>query len=469
MAVSKEKDKSTGGKIKKPGIDNPGYSKGDSQDKEAFKEKNNIWNNQTIDQKAPKVDEKEVKFGDVPFVGSDDAKSLSDIREKFAPNADKPTTASDTKSKKLPEITKGVDPQGLAQMLPSMLSSFGRSRDGMNITIPAARIQIVTDAFAGALIILANKLGYQQVINVMGVALGGDQIDAVLDPPYRPVVFNGIVDMIKAAVLYGPNNLPQPVYNKVTYGKFAPQPLVSAVDVPLLYVKQYYSVAVDPWPGYIEWISPDGKDKVYVKREPKDYPTDSAYEELYNDAEINLSNRMLPYVASNTLTAQIMNQILREQDQFTYTTGMNITIGNGSGGGGNAMQALGQLLGMLQPIVQKFKNGQLMEGVLDKEKNRKAMEKYEKNMGNLNKLEKETSKAFGLNNMGDLQNLQGKLGQFKGGGGGGGGGSGGGAQPPSGGDSSPPPSSNTSPFTPKELSSTSNLLKILANTNPESI
>ena len=42
---------------------------------------------------------------------------VKDARKKFAPNADKPTTASADPSKKLPETVKKVDPQAISAVL----------------------------------------------------------------------------------------------------------------------------------------------------------------------------------------------------------------------------------------------------------------------------------------------------------------------------------------------------------------
>ena len=470
MAVKKEADKNTGGDINNPGPDNPGYSKNDSKDKDAFKDKNNIFNNQTIDQSAPKITDQEAKFAEVPDVASDDAKSLSDIRDKFAPNADKPTTASDTKSKKLPDMMQQIDPQGLAQMLPNMLKGMGGGGAGgvMDIAIPAQRVSVIGDSFGGALCILSNKLGYEQVIKSAFTALNGNTIDTVIYPQYRSIVFNGLTRLIEKAIIYGADNVPQSIYGKVTYGEFAPSPLVDAGSIPDMYTKVYYTVAADPWPGYIQWISPDGTKSVYVKRGPTDYPADSAYQELYTSAEIALSDTMLPYVATDTLTADVINQLLQAQEQVTFTQGINISIGNGAGGGGgNAAQ---QLLGMLMGIIEKFQNGQLMEGVLDKGKNQDALKKFKDNMGSLGKMEQMAGNAFGLGNLGDIGNLKNMLGQVQGmmgKGGGGGGGSGGGGQPSGGGGGSQP--QPQPPLNPQQLSSTNKLLDVLANTNPMSL
>ncbi len=469
MAVKKEADKHTGGDIKKPGPDNPGYSKGDSKDKDAFKEKNNIFNNQTIDQEAPKITDQEAKYGDVPFISNDDAKSLSDIRDKFAPNADKPTTASDTKSKKLPDMMQQVDPQGLAQMLPNMLQGMGGGGAGgvMDIAIPAQRVSVIADSFGGALCILSNKLGYEVVIKSAFTALKDNTIDTIIYPQYRSLVFNGLTRLIQNAILYGANNIPQSIYRKVTYGEFAPSPLVTPGEIPEMYTKVYYTVADDPWPGYIQWQSPDGTKSVYVKRGPTDYPVDSAYQELYTSAEISLAADMLPYVATDTLTADVINQLLQAQEQVTFTQGINISIGNGAGGGGGGAQ---QLLGMLMGIIEKFQNGQLMEGVLDQGKNREALKKYKDNMGALGKMEQKAGNAFGLGNLGEVGNLKNMLGQAKGmlgKGGGGGGGSGGGGQPSGGGSSQP--SQPEPPLNKEEISNTEKLLNVLANTNPMSL
>jgi len=464
MAVTKEADKDTGGDINNPGIDNPGYSKGDSQDKDAFKDKNNIWNNQTIDQEAPKVTKDEAEYGDAPFIKSDDAKALSDIIDKFAPNADKPTTASANQGKNLPEILQQVDPKSLAQMLPQMMKSMGQARDVMNITIPSARITVIRDSFSNALTILNDQNGYETVITAFSIALAGNGYASIV-PQFAGIVSDAILNLVKNAFAYGADNIPKPIYNQVVVGTLEPNPVVLPADVPLLYVKQYYPITADPYPGYIQWLSPDGTKSVYVKRGPTDYPTDSALQDLFTSAEINLAKNLNPYIATQTLTVDILNNLLIQQDQLTYDQGINNSLGNGSGGGGGG-QGMQQLLGILMQLIQKFQNGQLKEGVLNQGNMQKTLEKFKNNMGALNKLDQLTGKAFGLGNIGDIGNLQGMLSQAQGmlgkGGGGGGGGSGGGGG--GGGGSSP-----SAPFTQNQIKVTNNILNILANNQPKTV
>jgi uncharacterized membrane protein YgcG len=186
------------------------------------------------------------------------------------------------------------------------------------------------------------------------------------------------------------------------------------------------------------------------------------------------------------LTVAILNSILVNQINYLTENGENNTAGNGAGGGGGGGGGKGnmlqQLLGKLQPLVEKFQQQMLgqqgggsklsdgrvglgVETILDVMKNKDALEKFTKNMGNLNGMEKNAEGAFSMNNMNGLSNLQGQLGQFMnqsggGGGGGGGGGSGGGGSG-SGGSSS----GSSSPLSYQQLSNTTKLLNNLNPTN----
>ena len=485
--VKNESDKDSGGDVNKPAPDNPGYTNkkssggggvgggiaGGGSAELAFLEEKHIFNNQTIKQKAPKITKKEVKYAKPPHVAADDAKKLSDVREKFAKNAEKPTTASDNDGKKLPEIMQNVDPQQMMQMLPQMFKKMSKVRDQMNMMIPSATKNIFQDAFTGALKILVNRYGYDEVIFVFNRTFGTEGFDEVI-PSYQSIVRNAFVDLVTEAVFQGPNSIKVSEFETVRYGTIIPIPVVETSEVPDLYVKVYYSVDEDPHPGYIEWESPDGKKSVYVRRSETDYPASSASEEAFNEAEIGVANDLSPYIIDGfeedptrlkILTVKDLNEILEKQMEILLENGQNNTQGNntgnnkgGGGGGGNQIQ---KLLGKLQPLVEKFQTQMLggqgggggltqvsggfgnlglgVETILDVMKNKDALEKFTKNMGNLNGMEKNAEGAFSMFNQDGLQNLQGQLGQFMNQGGGGGGGGGGNQGQGSGGQSSQQP------------------------------
>lgn len=52
---SQDAQKNSGGKIKKPGIDNPAYTVDNNENEKAFKEGKRIHNNQTLKQNKPKI------------------------------------------------------------------------------------------------------------------------------------------------------------------------------------------------------------------------------------------------------------------------------------------------------------------------------------------------------------------------------------------------------------------------------
>ena len=469
--VKNESDKDSGGDVKKPGIDNPGVTNnkssgggvsggivGGGQGEVAFLEEKTIFNNQTIKQKAPKITKKEVKYAKPPHVASDDAKKLSDVREKFAKNADKPTTASDNDGKKLPEIMQNVDPQQMMQMLPQMFKKMSKVRDQMNMMIPSAMKNIFQDAFTGALKILVIRYGYDEVIYVFNRTFGIEGFDEVI-PSYQSIVKNAFIDLVREAAFEGPNSIQVSPFETVRYGTIIPIPVVETDEVPDLYVKVYYTPETDPHPGYIEWEAPDGSKSVYVRRSETDIPASSASEEAFNTAEIGVADDLSPYIIDGfeedptrlkILTVKDLNDILEKQMEILIDNGQNNTQGNGTGnnnkggGGGGGGNQIQKLLGKLQPMVEKFQTQMLggqgggggtqlsaglglgIETILDVVKNKDAIEKFTKNMGNLNGMEKNAEGAFGMFNQNGLQNLQGQLGQFMNQSGGGGGGGGGG-------------------------------------------
>ena len=449
MAASKEQDKETGGKINTPGPDNPAYSKKDSGgegggEKQAFDDGKHIWNNQILKQESPKITEKEAKYGEPPSISADDAKKLSDVRDQFAPNADKPTTASDNNGKKLPEIMQNVDPQQMMQMLPQMFKKMSKVRDQMNMAVPSSGKNIFQDAFTGALKIVTKKYGYDQTILTFNNTFDEHKITEVVEF-YRDIVQRALANLVEEAVFYGPDDIQANEYENIYYGDKIPPKVVTYDEVPDGYIKHYYDpVDLSPYPGYIRWENYDVTDVLWVKRTAKDIPATSATQEAYTSAELDMAEDLDPYIKKADLSISELNDILTKNFDTMQSNGLDNSLGKGTGnnnnknGGGGGGQQMQKLLGKLQPVVDKFKQQMLggggggsqlselgigIESILDVSKGQEAIKKFTENMGNINGMEKNAQGAFGMFNMDQLQNLQSQLGQFmnqKGGGGGGG-------------------------------------------------
>lgn len=437
------------------------------------------------------------KYAAPKRVKGDSAKKLEDIRKKIAKNADKATTASGKIGQKdLPSVIKQVDPQGTAQVIPEMYqqmqmmlsllamgsgSSGGGSSGSMPSfsAVPSGISVVVNDSFTGALAILTRKYGFEEVIRVFDTALydggapGDDYGVDNLDPLYKNIVLNAIANLIRLALYFGPLNIPISQYDDVKYGDIVPDPVVDILNVPDLYLKVYYNLEDDPYPGYQEWISQDGnKTKVYTKKDPKSYHFSTMNEEIYSISETEIAADLDPYfqyiqTGERTyyytfLTSKILNEILYKQMVNIETNTLNSGMGNnaanspggGSGGGGNMAGMLG---GMLQMLMQMFQSEQLPTSVLNQGDISNVLQQFTKDMGLNNQIFQIGQQILGgggflggsplgmLSNMGGIGNimggfsmgglegvlggmglggLMGGFGSFGGGSGGGGGGAG---------------------------------------------
>lgn len=482
----KNKDNNSGGKIETPAPDNPSVSESDTDKEEVFKDGNTIYNNQKVlEQKKPEI--KDLKYPKSPDVKSETAKKLSDVREKLAPNADKPTSASADKGQtNLPQLMQQIDPQAIAQVLPQMYSQLMQMTSILGMgsgmmgggggqnnptdllasdqSIPSGLTVVVEDSFTGALAILVKKYGFERVLGIFTNLLDNGGINKI-DTRFQSLVKNSIANLIKVALYYGPLNIPVSVYDETIYGDIVPEPLVNASEVPDGYVKQYYSISNDPYPGYIHWLSSDRTKSVYVRREPGSYVFTCSSQEIYSISEKEIAEDLDPYVFTNSvlyLTTDILNEILAKQIINVEDNTTNNNMGNNSSqnnsGGGN-------MGGQLQSLLQMLLSNQLPKSVLNQNDVQKTMKQFTKDMSFNNQLFELGNQAMGggsggalssLGNMGGLSNIMsgfnaegggisgvlgnlgggnllGSFGGFGGGSGGGGGGAGSGFPGASGG------------------------------------
>lgn len=442
----KKQDSQTGGKINKPGPDNPAFAGSKSDEEKAFPEGASVWLNQIIGQDPPKL---EPKFPESPNVEHDKAKKLAEVREKFAKNADKPTTASHPSGEKdLTKIIQQVDPEGKAQVMPELYrniqkmsslmkmgsaASSGTGSGGMTQPASGGALTsgtqvILNDSFTGALCILIKKYGFEEVIKVMNAALMNGGLNNI-NPLYKDIILNAMSNIIRLALYFGPLNIPVSQYDETIYGDVVPSPVVTQDKVPDGYLKQYYTLDTDPYPGYIEWESPDGTTRVWVKREPKSFVFASASEEVYSISEREIAADLDQFFIKTSsvtyfkyLTAADLNVVMDKQVNNVQNNNMNNNMGNnaaGGGGGNNMLQGMiQQILGLLQQVTGE----QLPKSVLDQQEIQKTMEAFQHDMKINGQLESLLSNAVGggnplssLSGMGGMGNIMGAFGMGGGG------------------------------------------------------
>lgn len=401
-------------------------------------------NNQTMGGQKPKITG-DVKYADVPAVKPDESKSLADVREKFAPNADKPTTASADKGEKnLPSIMQSIDPEGRAQVLPQMYQQMqqmmsimnmgsggggaGAGQNGIPNNIPSGTGIVLQDSFTGALAILTRSYGFERVVFVFTKVLDNGGINQI-DSRFSKIVQNALSNLIKLALYFGPLDIPVSVYDETIFGDIVPEPLVETNEVPDYYIKQYFPLYKDPYPGYIKWVSPSSTTTfVWTKREPKSYYFETSSQEIFSISERELAQDLIPYVRIEDpiepFTTTIFNQILIKQIDNIEKNTLNNSVGNnaggnGSGGGNNMGGALG---GQLQSLMQMFQSQQLTKSVLNQGEIGNVMQQFQKDMGLNNQLFQLANGALGGANplssmmgMGGLSNIMGGFGAGGGG------------------------------------------------------
>ena len=309
--------------------------------------------------------------------------------EKYAPNREKPTTADAKKG--LLDIfsaVAAVDPQGLSSISPTMFSMFGQIASAAEGSSEATRKQTIEDALTGALSLLSNKYTFEQITLVFDIALANDGIK-LIDPNYRTIVKNALSNLYKNYFTYGEGNIPVSTVETVTEIGTEPSPIVETV--PDLYVQQYYTKQTDPYPGFIKWVSQDGTTVVYTSRSIGDPYYTSATDEVYSEAEQGLAIALEPYIVEINLTANILNDLLTEQEQQVEDSTADKTGGKNSAK--KLMNILMQLAGYAGQIANLQQTVQLPVSVLNQDSVKKSHEAFLKNIGDLRRAKDKAREA----------------------------------------------------------------------------
>lgn len=350
----------------------------------AFNDGATIHNNVAIGKKPPAANTPYA----APADKRDDApEKLSSVRKKYAPNADKPTTASASPGTlSLPSILKQIDPNAISAIMPSLMAAMDRS----NNILKSADNQHVYDILSAALYFsLGDFLNKRN--KFVETYLDTTDIENWLSnfSSVNYEIMNIAVNRLFEYKVSNPGELYQELYiPPVIYGEDIPYNLVAVA--PDLFVKQYYTEDEDPYPGYIQWLYED--QVVYTKRQLSDYP----FESLDDYAIFSAKSAFDSYVNLETIIRGFLDDIffdltidlVKKEIKDIYVDG---TLGNGSSF--DMLAFVEQLLGALGVDINQCIN-KAIQGVTNPENIKNAVEKFSKNMANMKKMKKEHSGVY---------------------------------------------------------------------------
>lgn len=341
----------------------------------------------------------------------DPHKSAIKTKRGEGKHVDKPTTAVANKNTKdMFTALNEVDPARISEVLKNAATQFNKvhsllafaaSSSGGGGQSPNSGLKsLLTDALTGALCILVKKYGYTRVLNFITTVFTPANVE-LLPTDYKELVKNALIKFYTTMSIYGERNVPTSRIPPIVFGTFTPIEVV--VEVPDLYVQQYFTEQNDPFPGYIQWVGPD-EEIVYTLRTPDEPPFETAEQHVYSLAEQGLAAALSVYFDDNklVLTIAILLELLIYYCNLMEEKGLQATVGKNSKNSTNLLQLLGSVLGSLTSAAQM---GHIPPSVLNKGKMNQVISNQNMMQGRLNSLIKPALKKAVSGSMDDPSGL----------------------------------------------------------------
>lgn len=345
------------------------------------------------------------------------------IRSKYSKSKIPPgPTAADDNIKKVVDALNKVDPGRLSQVFKNFhtevnkvtnLLSFGLSSgSGSSTPKPTNSIKLIlSDALTGALSILIKQYDYKTIIDVLLPSV--EHADFLLiDEDYQEIVKTALINLYTTVYMYGEENLPTSILPEIVFGDETPSPVYEYDQVPELYVKQYYSIENDPYPGYIQWKN-ENDEILYTIRGATDYPFESSEEELYSLAEIGLAAALKVYIEfyleneTISLTTALLLALLI---QFCLQIDEKASESSVGKGGNNFAGSLTQILGpVLGSMTQTSLTNHVPQSVLKQGEINNLINKMKKMQGKINMVIEPSLKKAIQNVPGNISDITGML------------------------------------------------------------
>jgi hypothetical protein len=330
--------------------------------------------------------------------------NVTNTVERNMANARLPTTASAsrTDNSDVLDIKKAVDPLGTLSSLPCLngnlisISSIFRFLGSTVQGVVSGIVRTAVSAIRNAILSFANKIGLFKLVgmlnkavsgvksiqdlikslninvcginpinqglfkaadfamasvigglnNVIGTITGG--LDKVINVTTGAVTAagNAVTGATNSAIKTLINSVPTAPASSVTTAT-SPRPAATSVTQtpPSSYTQQYYTIANDPYPGYIEWRDPTGSGTpVYTKRNGEPNYA-NAQEHTSFAAQNHFTNTIgNALLSGRPLTFNTLSQAVSSSLNFTQNFGLSRVLGAGFGGGGNKIATLAALI-----------------------------------------------------------------------------------------------------------------------------
>jgi hypothetical protein len=263
-----------------------------------------------------------------------------------------------------------------------------------NSVLTDMAINELSNGFGQALIVEARQRGVERVQSVFRYATNNGI--TTLSQDEQTILTSGIQYLTEQEANLA--NVVVTMPYSVNIGDTVPPAVVNTV--PDFYVLQYYIPELDPCLGYCQYEHIGNSDVIYTKKEVNNVTFSTAPDDRVYRIQQDFVVAFDPWMIRGNMSLNDVDKILQDEiDKYVWDvhenlmgTGANRTAtsvtnndisgsssGGGSGGGGSAQSLLGQLLPMLQEMIQKADSQHLPNSVLDQGHIRQLLDNHGQN------------------------------------------------------------------------------------------
>jgi hypothetical protein len=188
---------------------------------------------------------------------------------------------------------------------------------------------ILIEGIANGLAIESQLNGQQRTMLVLGSVINNAAYFNQLPTDFQLLLRLAFAQFEQNLVTYGLDNYPILIPPHVVVGNVTPANLVGFV--PDFCSQTHYHPNVDPYPGYVEYVSiTDSSNVFYTVRTANNPAFSDAVNTFAYVAQETFVADINPYILASNLSVSALNDILTDVTNQTLNVWLNITSGTGS-------------------------------------------------------------------------------------------------------------------------------------------